>query len=73
MYFYLEKGKQHMDFRNDLILTIDPNEVMAKTKSAAPELITKNGGQVFTSVRERPFWQKVKIVGVVIGFLWRKR
>lgn len=72
MYFYLEKGKQHIDFRNDLILTIEPNEVMAKSQSVAPALITKNGGRVFTSVRDRPFWQKVKIVGVVIGFLWGK-
>lgn len=72
MYFYLGNGKQHMNLQGDLILTQNKNEVMARVKSAAPTVITRAGGRVFTSVRERPFWQKVKIVFVVIGFLWGK-
>lgn len=72
MYFYMQEGKQHMDFRNDLVLTLDDAEVKALNKSAAPGMITKNGGRVFTSVRDRPFRQKVAIVFVVIRFLWGK-
>lgn len=72
MYFFMDHGKQCLSLKDNLILSRNPDLVYAKVKSASPVTIALDGGQVFNSVHKRPFWQKVRLVFVVIGFLWGK-
>lgn len=71
MYFYLSGGKQHVDFRGDLIISHNDNPIKARNKSAAPRY-AHNANHI-CNVHTFSFWQKLKATAIAARFIWAKK
>lgn len=66
MYFYYDKGKQHVDLQGDLVITHNKNLVMARAKSAAPKVHNVS----YVVLPGLGIWRKIKATLLVVGFIW---
>lgn len=69
MYFFLNKGKQVLDLRGDLILTHNDALVKGRVKSAAPSGVHN---AKYVLLADLGFFRKIKATGHAIGFIWGK-
>ncbi len=71
MYFYLEKGKQVLDLKGDLILSFNDKLAKARVKSAGPVKIKSPDGYVL-NIGKFTFFKRLRLTFNVIGFIWGK-
>lgn len=71
MYFFLEKGKQVLDMRGDLVLTHNPALVVGRIKSAAPRAV--RNARYIEDVRGLTFWGKLRASRAALRFIWTRK
>ncbi len=69
MYFFLKKGKQHLDLKGDLIISHNDALVKTRNKSAAPVSINSPDGYILNLGKLR-FFRKVQATLNIIVFVW---
>jgi len=70
MYFFLQKGKQVLDLRGDLILTHNDALVKGRVKSAAPASV--RNAKYIVNIANMRFIRKLKATFHAIRFIWGK-
>lgn len=70
MYFYLQKGRQVLDLRGNLVLSHNPEFVRGRVKSAAPAAV--RNGKYIKGIPRMSFWRKVKTSWAALKFIWGK-
>ena len=68
MYFYKKQGKQHVDFRGDLILSHNDALLKARVKSAAPRYA--HNGRYVLGVAQLRWFRKGRTTFAAIRFIW---
>ena len=68
MYFYKQQGKQHVDFRGDLILSHNDQTIKARIKSAAP--VAARNIKHISNIPNIGFRKRVKATFACIRFIW---
>lgn len=70
MYFFKKNGKQHLDFRGNLILSHNVDLVRTRAKSCAPRY-TKNALYI-VNIPNLKFFRKIRATVVAVRFIWGK-
>ena len=69
MYFYLDKGKQQLDLKGDLIISFNDALVKTRVPSAGPKTIKSPDGYIL-NVGKAGFIKRIGITLKIIGFVW---
>lgn len=68
MYFYTNKGKQHVDFKGDLILSHNDALIKARNKSAAPRFA--HNARRICNIPTLSRWGKLRATWAACRFIW---
>lgn len=68
MYFFLQKGRQILDMRGDLVLTHNPRLIVGRVRSAAPRSV--RNGQWVEGIAAMSTWRKIKASAAALRFIW---
>lgn len=68
MYFFLEKGKQILDLKGNLILSHNDELVKSRVSSASPKAI--RNPLYILNIKSMNFFRKLQTTYVVIHFVW---
>jgi len=68
-YFYLEKGKQHLDLKGDLIISHNDALIKTRTKSAGPVQVSAPDGYIL-NLGKLKFFRKIRATWNIIKFVW---
>lgn len=68
MYFYLQKGRQVLDMRGDLVLTHTPALVVGRVKSAAPSSV--RNAKYIAAIPSMGVLRKLRASWAALCFIW---